>query len=306
MRIVAYLGVKDEVELIERTIKHLRAIGIDLIIAVDSRSTDGTAEILKSYESKDNFWLFQMDDLGRDDAEDVWLRRNMEIIQRAKADWVILLDADEYWLPLSGSLKDCLDLSSPDVLSVDRFNVPLQQSGLMLPHELIPSRYREIFLFVEAIPNFQNQLQEDPRTAWIQGVPNTKVMARANHIAGWTLGMHDAIATDGAQLMRSKTADLIIAHLPFTTFSRFARKVENIRGVFARFDAYFPGQMGWHWRRWVRLADEGRLREEFEKQVFSEDAIADFRRRRIVRSAAELLEDRMLERHVLEVPSMRP
>src|SRR5262249_32197424 len=110
MRIAAYLGVKDEVELIERTIKHLRAIGVDLIIAVDSRSTDGTAEILQSYESKDDFWLFQTDELGRGHSEETWMRRNVEIIKRAQADWVILLDADEYWLPASGSLKDCLAL----------------------------------------------------------------------------------------------------------------------------------------------------------------------------------------------------
>jgi glycosyltransferase involved in cell wall biosynthesis len=297
MRIVAYLGVKDEVELIERTIEHLRAIGVDLVIAVDSRSTDGTAEILKSYESKDNFWLFEMDDLGRDDAEQTWLRRNMEIIQRAEADWVVLLDADEYWLPVSGSLKDCSDLGSSDVLSVDRFNVPLQTSGAMVPDELIRSRYCEIFLFAEPIPNLQGQLHENPRTAWIQGVPVPKVMARAKQIAGGTVGMHDAIAADGVRPVRSKPPDLIIAHVPFTTFSRFERKVENIRGVFARFDSYFPEKMGWHWRRWIRLADEGRLREEFEKQVFNEDAIADFRRQRIVRSAAELLEERMLERH---------
>ena len=296
MRIVAYLGVKDEVELIERTIEHLRVIGVDLIIAVDSRSTDGTAEILKSYESEENFWVFQMDDLGRDDSE-LWLRRNMEIIKKAEAEWVILLDADEYWLPMSGSLKDCLDLGSCDVLSVDRFNVPLHRSGLMLPDQLIPNLYSEIFLFAEPIPNLQGQLHENPRTAWIQGVPVPKVMARAKQIAGWTVGMHDAVAADGTHLRRSKSSDLIVAHVPFTTFSRFARKVENIRSVFARFDAYFPEQMGWHWRRWVRLADEGKLREEFEKQVFSEDAIGDFRRRRIVCSAAELLEERMLQSH---------
>jgi glycosyltransferase involved in cell wall biosynthesis len=296
MRIVAYLGVKDEVELIERTIEHLRAIGADLIIAVDSRSTDGTAEILQSYESKDNFWLFQMDDLGRGQhPEQMWLRRNTEIIKRAEADWVILLDADEYWLPVSGSLKDCSALCTSDILSVDRFNVPLQPSGAMMPDELIRSRYSEIFLFAKPISNLRRELQENPHTAWVQGVPGPKVMARAKQIAGWTVGMHDAIPADGIQPVRSKPSDLIIAHLPFTTFSRFARKVENIRHVFAKFDSYFPGEMGWHWRRWVTLADEGKLREEFEKQVFSEDAVADLRRQRIVRSAAELFEDRMLE-----------
>lgn len=305
MRIVAYLGVKDEVELIERTIEHLRAIGVDLIIAVDSRSTDGTAEILQSYESKDNFWFFQMDDLESDGPEQMSLRRNIEVIKRAEADWVILLDADEYWLPASGSLKDCAGLSTSDVLVVDRFNVPLRRSGAMMPDELTPNRYSEIFLFVEPIPNLRAQLQENPRTAWIQGVPVPKVMARPKRIAGWAVGMHDVIAACGSQLVRSKPSDLIIAHLPFTTFSRFARKVENIRGVFARFDAYFPGEMGWHWRRWVTLADEGRLREEFEQQVFSEGAIADLRRCRIVRSAAELLENRMLQRRAQQFESLR-
>jgi|SRR4029077_17165992 glycosyltransferase involved in cell wall biosynthesis len=296
MRIVAYLGVKDEVELIERTIEHLRGIGIDLIIAVDSQSTDGTVEILQSYESKDDFWFFQIDDLERNEPEQISLRRSMEVIKRAEADWVILLDADEYWLPASGSLKDCAGLSTADVLVVDRFNVPLQHSGAMMPDELTPNRYSETLLFVEPIPNLQFQLQENPRTAWLQGVPVPKVMARPKRIAGWTVGMHDVIAAGGSHLVRSKPSDLIIAHLAFTTFARFARKVENIRGVFARFDTYFPGQTGWHWRRWVALADEGRLREEFERQVLSEGTIADLRRCRSVCSAAELLENRMLQR----------
>ena len=44
LRIAAYLGVKDEVELIERSIDHLRAIGVDYIMAcVLNRRNSGAA-----------------------------------------------------------------------------------------------------------------------------------------------------------------------------------------------------------------------------------------------------------------------
>jgi len=51
--IAAFLGVKDEVELIERSILHLRAIGVDKIIVCDMVSTDSTLEILEKYLSED-------------------------------------------------------------------------------------------------------------------------------------------------------------------------------------------------------------------------------------------------------------
>ncbi len=69
MRIAANLGVKDEVELIERSVAHLRAIGVDLIIACDLGSTDGTLEILEKHRSDRDFWLFTMSDLIPDGFE---------------------------------------------------------------------------------------------------------------------------------------------------------------------------------------------------------------------------------------------
>ena len=53
MRIAAHIGVKDEVELIERVINHLQAIGIDVFVICDMYSTDGTSEILEKYRSLD-------------------------------------------------------------------------------------------------------------------------------------------------------------------------------------------------------------------------------------------------------------
>jgi glycosyltransferase involved in cell wall biosynthesis len=297
MRIAAHLGVKDEIDLIEKTIAHLRAIGVDLIIAVDSNSTDGTADVLNAFQSADEFWFVQMSDLEPDGTDKVWLRKNLELVQKADADWVIFLDADEYWIPASGSLKDCAALANADLLSVDRFNIALGPGGPMMPDELTPQRYDELLLFVEPVPDFRAHLQANPDTPWIRGVPVPKIMVRPERISAITDGMHDAVAGANVSLRRARPSDLLITHLPFTTRARFKRKVDNVRNVIAAHDEYFGKHLAWHWRHWLALAEQGRIDEEFDRQRLSVESIAQFRAAGVVRSAAEVFAERSREGH---------
>jgi glycosyltransferase involved in cell wall biosynthesis len=296
VRIAAHLGVKDEAELVQRTIAHLRAIGVDLIIAVDSYSTDGTAEILESYRSEDDFWLIQMSDLEPDGPERAWLRKNLELVQQAEADWVIFLDADEFWVPASGSLRECAALPDHDLLSVDRFNIALGPDGPMMPDELVPRRYDELLLFVEPVPDLRNRLQAGHDTPWIRGVPAPKIMVRPGRIRELIDGMHDAVANADAPLRRTKPRDLLITHLPFTTRARFRRKVDNARKVVRVHDEYLGEHLAWHWRRWVELAREGRIDEEFDRQHLSAAALATMRASGAVHSAAEVFAERASHR----------
>jgi glycosyltransferase involved in cell wall biosynthesis len=292
MRIAANLGVKDEVELVERTIAHLRAIGVDHINAFDACSTDGTTELLRKHESEEGFWFIQINNQEPDGLEKIWLHKNLELAKRSEADWVIFLDADEYWIPATGSLRDCAVLADSDLLSVDRYNVPMGPTGLLMPDELTPSNYEELLLYVEPIPNFRPYLEAHPETPWVRGVPMPKIMARPSRIGVLTHGMHDVVAAGHEPLQRSRPCDLLIAHLPFTTPARFKRKIDNVRQVFSVHDKYFAGQMAWHWRRWVAAADQGRLDEEFQRQAASAEALADLRRKGVIQSAAEVFQNR--------------
>ena len=294
MRIAAHLGVKDEITLVEKTIAHLRAIGVDLIIAVDAYSTDGTADVLSAYRSDDDFWFVQMSDLEPDVEDKAWLRKNLELVQRANADWVIFVDADEYWLPASGSLRDCSALASSDLLSVDRFNIALGMHGPVMPDELIPQKYDDLLLFVESIPDFRARLQANPDTRWITNVPVPKVMARPERIGVLTDGMHDAVAAADVSLRRTKPGDLLIAHLPFTTRARFKGKLANARKLIAAHE-YLGEHFAWHWRHWLTLAEEGRIDEEFDRQRLSAEAIAEFRAAGAIRSAAQVFAERARE-----------
>jgi glycosyltransferase involved in cell wall biosynthesis len=292
MRIAAHLGVKDEVELIEGAITSLRAIGVDDIIAVDAYSTDGTAEILENHRVEEGFRLIQMSDVEPDGAEKKWLQRNLELVQAVGADWVIFLDADERWIPASGSLKRCSALAESDLVSVDRFNVPLGPDGPYLPADLEPRAYDEILLFNQKIPNFQAHLERNPGTPWIRGVPVPKFMVRPERVAALSDGMHDARARDGDSLRRSKADDLLIAHLPFTSKRRFRRKIHNIRKLMAVHDAYFTAGLAWQWRRWQNMSEDGRADEEFDRQVTSVSALAQLRTAGVVKSAAEIFAER--------------
>ena len=72
MKLLAHLGVRNEVELIERCIAHLWQIGVDHIVVCDMYSTDGTAEILKQHKSE----RFEVVNVAISEPGEVWLRRN--------------------------------------------------------------------------------------------------------------------------------------------------------------------------------------------------------------------------------------
>jgi hypothetical protein len=82
---------------------HLNA-GVDLVLAIDNGSTDATGEILESY-ARDGYVDLARESGDLQQAE--WVTR---LARRAAtefgADWVINGDADEFYWPRDGTLKD--------------------------------------------------------------------------------------------------------------------------------------------------------------------------------------------------------
>src|SRR5271169_5180706 len=112
MRIAVNLSVKDEVELVETTISHLRAIGVDVIVACDMGSTDGTLDILKRHRFENDFLILQ---LTEETTTEEWSRAILETVKDANVDWVAFIDGDEYLLHAKGSLRECKGLGDADI-----------------------------------------------------------------------------------------------------------------------------------------------------------------------------------------------
>ena len=105
MKLAMTLLARNEADIVDAQIAfHLNA-GVDFVVATDNRSNDGTAEILERYERDGHLHLI------RESADDMqqarWVTRMARLAATEfGADWVINSDADEFWWPRDGSLKD--------------------------------------------------------------------------------------------------------------------------------------------------------------------------------------------------------
>jgi hypothetical protein len=107
MRVVVTVLARDEADVIgDQVAFHLNA-GADFVVATDNNSRDGTPEILERYEREGKLHLIREPTEGLRQGE--WVTRMARLAATDfGADWVINTDADEFWWPRGGSLKDLL------------------------------------------------------------------------------------------------------------------------------------------------------------------------------------------------------
>jgi hypothetical protein len=195
------------------------------------------------------------------------------------------MDADELWLAASGTVRDVLEATGSEAVSVRRYNVVATRQGPRLPRSLNSESLADLDLFVE--PRVVPDDIDDPHLRWIRAAPMPKVAVRPQHIASIKPGQHGALRANGSEAAGDVAQRLLIAHLPFTTLERFRRKARNVRETIELHPYYFEGKQGWHWRRWAGLSPD-QLEQEFAAQLVTDLEAEALRESGSVRSAAEL------------------
>jgi glycosyl transferase family 2 len=105
MRLAMTILVRDAEDLIETNLRYHRAQGVDLFLIGDNGSTDRTLEILEPYREAGLVELEHIEGSPRE----VWSEGRTMLARKAYevgADWVIHDDHDEFWWPLTGTLKE--------------------------------------------------------------------------------------------------------------------------------------------------------------------------------------------------------
>lgn len=122
------LFVRNEEAIVRYNIDFHLNKGVDFIIAMDNGSTDSTRKILREYENKGLLLLINEKTCNNNQAE--WNNRMAEIARgQYGADIIFHCDADEFWYPRSGNLKDEIFNRPEDVLNVDVINILLTNRG---------------------------------------------------------------------------------------------------------------------------------------------------------------------------------
>jgi hypothetical protein len=94
--IVGVSSIRNEADIIAKTVTHTLAVGADHVIVSDGYSSDDTFDILSSL---DNVTALRQD--GPFVQPDEMMRLNL-LAKEMGADWVVPFDADEFWTDLEG------------------------------------------------------------------------------------------------------------------------------------------------------------------------------------------------------------
>jgi hypothetical protein len=108
MRVAMTLLVRDEADIVDTWLRYHFARGVDLVIATDHRSADGTSDVLRDHERDGSVVVLHEDAEVLRQAE--WVTRMARLAATEHgADWVIPSDADELWWPRRGSFHEILE-----------------------------------------------------------------------------------------------------------------------------------------------------------------------------------------------------
>src|SRR5947207_6641812 len=198
------LLVRDEADIIDDHIAFHLAAGVDFVIAADNGSTDGTTEILERYAGDGYLYRFDLAD-PFSQIEAVTRMARMAATDFA-ADWAINSDADEFWWPRTGPLKELLDA------------VPRRFGGVRGMWRNFVARPRGPESFAERMTIRTNQTTH--------GVhpfnPHFKTLHRATADVEVGGGNHDVSGTGLNPLFGWYPIDIL--HFPIRSLEQFERK----------------------------------------------------------------------------------
>lgn len=249
MKIVMTLLVRDEIDIVRDNILFHLERGVDHVVATDNGSTDGTREVLAEFERMGILTL--IDEPEQNKLQSKWVTR-MALLARDRlgADWIVNNDADEFWLPPTGDLKQALRDSDVDLLACRRQNLfyAYDRDTASAWHEKVIYRIAA----PKPLPKLDNPISDPmPFPYYYYGLPG-KALTRAAGLKRVGQGNHSAVYDH----QPSETVSAItVYHFPFRSNAQLERKVVQ-GGLAHESNLDLPPTRGWHVRRWLRLTRE--------------------------------------------------
>ena len=205
-RIVLITMPYDQVDILTDFLDWHLHLGIDLILALDGGSTDGTRDVLDKYAATGRVVWFP---LPERDMTKYSIADELATIarQRYQANWVIYCDVDEFisthGKPLRTILSEC---ERDEITSLD---IPRRtMTGPPIPPDRRATEVLTLRIDRTVLPTAEKQITWDFPVPFVFLEVGGHLAARASAVHEFGMGMHAGITTWG----QSGTSDLYILH----------------------------------------------------------------------------------------------
>jgi hypothetical protein len=231
MKLAMVLMVRDEADIIEDNLRYHRAQGVDFFVVADTGSTDGTLDILEEHERGGILRLERIPSRWRSPAEEGEVQTEItRLAWEMDADWVIHNDADEFWWPVTGNLRDVFS------------EVPEDFGMLMAPRTEFVARPDGPGSFPERLTVRERRFRRPPRAAH-RANPNVKLWRSHPNDIWVDQGGNPRGGLVGRPALRSEPAhaeerelDLVFAprfpigifHFPIRSLEQYKKKIRLV------------------------------------------------------------------------------
>lgn len=255
MRLYGLSMVRNEVNTIHVNVLYHLSLGFDRLLIVDNGSTDGTDQVLR-WLGRDPRVRWTRDAGGFRQGK-IFTRLAREAF-REGADWVVPVDADDFWHAPEGNFREVLEESPAAALRVGMVDfIQRREQRRAARDELRHMTWR----VPEPVPRDEHheELLESRRISYIELARVPKILSRASEQVNLVKGAHQISGVEGSVL---DTDEIKILHAPLCSFAGLEAKAASVgqRGV----EGSTTGGPGWHARRWHGLQEGGELEQEWE------------------------------------------